>query len=172
MSNSESFGNSWGLKVAIFIHQSYSHAVSFVLPFRSAFRFFFFLATTIGFAPYSPNRRCVPQVRHVAPSGGEQNTTNFVSAFILRSTQLPKGFRLTTQANTTNKPHIHDPPMTETRRPEVYTPFRRHHQIPPATLIGQEPHHQVLQQSARVLELHVDPVRGVGRLLQEDGLAG
>ncbi|KAL8647967.1 MAG: hypothetical protein Q9210_005246, partial [Variospora velana] len=44
--------------------------------------------------------------------------------------------------------------------------------VPPADLVRQKRHHQVLQQALGVVDVHEDATRGVGRLLEEDGVAG
>jgi len=76
------------------------------------------------------------------------------------------------QTDTAHKAHIHHRPMAKTRRPEIHAHRRRRHQMPPGARIGQKRHHQILQQTPRLLELHVHASGGVGRLLQEYGVTG
>ena len=78
---------------------------------------------------------------------------------------------LTAQADAANVTRINNPAMTETRRPEIHPRLRRTDQKPPARRIRQEPHHQILQQPLRMLELHEDPFRRIRRLLQEHRIA-
>lgn len=52
---------------------------------------------------------------------------------------------LTAQTDTAYEPDIHDPAMTETRRAEIDPDGCRRHDVPPAGLIGQEAHHEILQ---------------------------
>lgn len=60
--------------------------------------------------------------------------------------------------------------MTKARSAEIHPHLRRADQAHPTYLIRQEAHHQILQQSLRVLKLNVRPVRGVGCLLEEYGV--
>ena len=57
--------------------------------------------------------------------------------------------------------------MTETRRTKVHPCLRRTDQMLSASRIRQEPHHQVLQQPLRMLDLYEYPLGSIGRLLQE-----
>ena len=61
--------------------------------------------------------------------------------------------------------------MAETRSAEIDPYLRRADQVPPAALVWEEAHHQILQEALRVFELDVRPARGVGRLLQEYSIA-
>ena len=79
---------------------------------------------------------------------------------------------LTAQTNAANEPHIHHLAMAEARRAEVHPHGRGRHQMFPAALVGQKGKHEVLEQAARVREGDVGAVRGVGGLLEEDGVAG
>lgn len=72
--------------------------------------------------------------------------------------------------------------MAKASRSEIHPFTRRPHQpsplppYPPSAsargLIGQEGHHEILQQSLGLLDLDVDPARRIGRLLQKHGIAG
>ncbi len=57
--------------------------------------------------------------------------------------------------------------MAEAGGAEVNVDLRWQHQVSPRRLVGQEGHHQVLQQAERRAKLHVDAARHVRRLLQE-----
>ena len=46
-----------------------------------------------------------------------------------------------TQADTTDEPHVHHPPMAETRRPEIHPYGRRRHQMSPGARVRQKRHH-------------------------------
>lgn len=50
------------------------------------------------------------------------------------------------QADRTNKPNIDNTSMAETSRTKINIHPSRQHQVSPRALIGQEGHHQVLQQ--------------------------
>lgn len=88
----------------------------------------------------------------------------------------PVGHRLAEnrQTNTTHEPHVHDPPVAETRRAEIHSSttagLRGEDEVLPSGGVGEEGEHEGLQQAgvgggggAR----EVDAAGGVGGLLQE-----
>ncbi|KAL8968210.1 MAG: hypothetical protein Q9197_004999, partial [Variospora fuerteventurae] len=77
-----------------------------------------------------------------------------------------------TSDSTSYEAQIHHLPMTKARRPEIHPDVPGTHEVPPADLVRQKRHHQVLQQALGVVDVHEDAARGVGGLLEEDGVAG
>ena len=76
------------------------------------------------------------------------------------------------KAYTTYKAYIHDFPMTEARGAEVDVDSRWEDKMFPGSLVWKEGHHEVLEEAAGFGKGHVDPLCGVGGLLEEDGVAG
>ena len=128
----------------------------------------------------------MPHVRQVAPSGGEQNTARKSFSGLLvggpydfivglgvgnGSGLVNRVTEHTAQANTAHKPNVHDISVAKTSRAEIDSDLRGIDKTPSTSLVRQKAHHQVLQQPAGVLQLDVGAARGVGRLLQENGVA-
>ena len=74
---------------------------------------------------------------------------------------------LTAQTHATHPARINDPPMTETRRTKIHSHSCWHAQQRPRRPIRHEPHHQILQQPLRPLQLYIRPLGRIRRLLQE-----
>lgn len=114
-------------------------------------------------------------MRQIAPSGGEQKTDSSGQPRTVRRVGggLTRKERVhTAQTDTAHEPHIHNSPVAKTRGAEIHSHLCRADQAPPTGLVRQKSHHQVLQQSLRILELDIGPVRGVGGLLEEHSVAG
>lgn len=61
--------------------------------------------------------------------------------------------------------------MAKARSPKIHPYRRRRNQVLPIRLIWEKSHHEILQQTPRMLQLYVRPARSIARLLEEDGVS-